>query len=150
MNVSTESASVADGNTTPSAAENSDFFDVNTNNGSVTRTWTVTNLGNENLLLNGTPSVQVTGTHASDFTVTAQPAVTTIAFAQQTTFQVNFNPSANGLRTATIQIPNNDPDENPYDFAIQNQYAAAGRSIDSEFRQCGRRHNVAVADHAEQ
>jgi len=30
-----------------------------------------------------------------------------------------FKPSAPGLRSATVTIPNNDPDENPYVFAIQ-------------------------------
>ena len=35
------------------------------------------------------------------------------------TFTVTFDPSATGLRTATISIANNDCDENPYDFAIQ-------------------------------
>ena len=35
------------------------------------------------------------------------------------TFIVTFNPSAAGLRTASISIANNDSDENPYNFDIQ-------------------------------
>jgi len=35
------------------------------------------------------------------------------------TCTVTFDPSAEGVRTATISIANNDADENPYNFAIQ-------------------------------
>ena len=42
-----------------------------------------------------------------------------VVAAGSTTFQVTFDPSANGLRTATITIANNDSDENPYNFSIQ-------------------------------
>ena len=43
----------------------------------------------------------------------------TVAGLGSTTFTVTFNPSALGLRSATVSIANNDADENPYDFAIQ-------------------------------
>ena len=42
-----------------------------------------------------------------------------IAASGSTTFQVTFDPSADGLRIATISIANNDSNENPYTFAIQ-------------------------------
>ena len=41
------------------------------------------------------------------------------ACSRTTTFTVHFDPSATGLRSATISIDNDDADENPYDFAIQ-------------------------------
>ncbi len=46
-------------------------------------------------------------------------AYPTVAAGGSTTFQVRFDPSADGLRTAVISIVSDDADENPYDFAIQ-------------------------------
>ena len=42
-----------------------------------------------------------------------------VAAGASTTVQVTFNPSASGVRSATLSIANNDGDENPYDFNIQ-------------------------------
>lgn len=86
MNVSTESASVADGDTTPSIPENTDFGTTGTTFGTVTRSWTISNVGISALLLDGMPAVQVTGANAGDFSVTLQPALTTLGSNQQTTF----------------------------------------------------------------
>jgi hypothetical protein len=62
--------------------------------------------------------VQIGGANAADFTVTTLPAAS-VAAAGSTTFQVTFDPSATGTRTATITIANDDADENPYNFSIQ-------------------------------
>jgi hypothetical protein len=51
--------------------------------------------------------------------VTLDPTTPVAATNGTTTFQVTFDPSAAGLRTATISIANDDSDENPFDFAIQ-------------------------------
>jgi hypothetical protein len=56
--------------------------------------------------------------------VTAQPA-SPIAAGGSTTFQVTFDPSAAGLRSATLSFTNDDADENPFDFAIQGSGGAA-------------------------
>ena len=50
--------------------------------------------------------------------MTAQPGAT-VAPGGMTTFKVEFDPSAVGLRVAAVSIANNDADESPYDFAIQ-------------------------------
>jgi hypothetical protein len=62
--------------------------------------------------------VQVSGANAGDFTVTVLPTPSVNA-GGTTTFQVTFDPSASGTRTATISIANTDADENPYNFSIQ-------------------------------
>jgi hypothetical protein len=62
--------------------------------------------------------VAVSGTHAADFTVTALPT-SPVTASGSTTFQVTFDPSASGTRTAKLTIANNDSDESSYDFAIQ-------------------------------
>jgi hypothetical protein len=58
------------------------------------------------------------GTHAADYSITTQPAAS-VAAAGSTTFVVQFNPSATGLRTAAVSFSNGDANENPYNFSIQ-------------------------------
>ncbi|HEX3102686.1 MAG TPA: choice-of-anchor D domain-containing protein, partial [Pyrinomonadaceae bacterium] len=60
----------------------------------------------------------ITGTNPLDFTVSVNP-VSPVGPGGSTTFKVKFDPTAAGVRTATVTIDNNDLNENPYDFAIQ-------------------------------
>ena len=76
--------------------------------------FTIENTGTAGLNLTGTPRVAVSG---SDFTVTADPATPVVA-AGSTTFTIRFAPTATGLRTASISIDNDDPDEQPYNFTV--------------------------------
>jgi hypothetical protein len=110
---------IVDGDTTPSTADHTDFGSVAVAGGTVVRTFTIKNTGTGALNLTGTPKVAVSGTNAADFTVTTQPTTPVAATTGTTTFQVTFDPSASGLRTATLSIANDDSDENPFDFAIQ-------------------------------
>jgi uncharacterized repeat protein (TIGR01451 family) len=113
-------AVIADGDATPSTADHTDFGSLEVAGGTQDYTFTIRNSGNSALILSGSPIVQVTGAHASDFTVTAQPASSTVASGGGTvTFTVRFNPSAAGLRSAEITVANNDLDENPYNFSVQ-------------------------------
>lgn len=110
--------SIADGDTTPSLTDDTDFGSTLVGN-TIVKTFTIQNTGTDPLLLGGaSPYVVISGANASDFTVTAIPS-STIAAASSTTFQITFQPSALGLRTATVTIANNDADENPYNFDIQ-------------------------------
>ncbi len=111
--------SIADGDTTPATADGTDFGSTAVTGGSVTRTFTIANTGTAALNLTGTPRVAVSGTNASDFTVTVQPASPVAATSGTTTFTVVFDPSATGLRTAALSIAHNDTNENPYNFSIQ-------------------------------
>lgn len=117
MDVRGNGVSIADGDNTPGLADHTDFG-VASLAGTVVRTFTITNMGSASLNLTATPIVVVGGAHASDFTVTAFPVSPVVAFGS-TIFQVTFDPSALGLRTATLSIANDDGNENPYDFAIQ-------------------------------
>jgi len=113
------SFTIEDGDNTPSASDFTDFGSVDISGATVEHAFVIENLGNQNLTLDGgSPYVSIGGSHAGDFTVTAIPS-TPIAQYGSTTFQVTFNPSATGLRSATLSIANNDSDENPYNFAIQ-------------------------------
>jgi CSLREA domain-containing protein len=124
MDVKGNNVSIADGDATPDAADHTDFGSTSISGGTVSRTFTISNGGVENLNLTGVPDkVVVGGANAADFTVTVQPT-SPLAFLATTTFTVVFDPSATGPRTATLSIDNNDPNENPYNFAIQGTGAA--------------------------
>ena len=118
INIRGNNVSIISGDVTPSIADHTDFGSVNEAAGTVVRTFTIQNTGNNSLTLSGNPLVTITGVNASDFTVTTVPTGL-VAVAGNTNFQITFNPSAIGLRTATLSIANNDTDENPYTFAIQ-------------------------------
>lgn len=111
--------SIASGNNTPSLTNFTDFGPANVANGTVTRTFVIANLAATSpLTLTGTPKVAISGTHAADFTVTSQP-VSPVASPGTTSFDILFNPSASGLRTALVTIASDDANEDPYTFAIQ-------------------------------
>jgi len=113
------SISIADGDNTPDLTDHTDFSSVSTLSGSVVRTFTIHNTGEGLLNLTGTPRVAISGTNAADFTVTSQPVAAIMNLNSSQTFQVTFDPSAPGLRSAEISITNDDSNENPYNFAIQ-------------------------------
>ncbi|MCB4798160.1 GEVED domain-containing protein [Neotamlana laminarinivorans] len=110
---------ITDGSTTTSS---DNFTNFGTNDIYVTtsRTYTITNNGSTDLNLTGSPIVSISG--STDFTISAQPSITTLSSGASTTFTVTFNPSVADPNTpvsAIISIDNNDADENPYNFVIQ-------------------------------
>ncbi|KUJ59173.1 hypothetical protein AR687_24510, partial [Flavobacteriaceae bacterium CRH] len=119
INLTGNSVSIANGDSTPSTADHTDFGFVDVATGTISRTFTIENTGAGSLNLTGTPKIAISGTNAADFTVTTQPTSPVAATTGTTTFTVSFNPSATGIKTATISIANNDADENPYTFAVQ-------------------------------
>ena len=111
--------SIADGDTTPSVTDDTDFGQTPVNGGTVLHTFNVSNSGLALLNLTGTPRVVFSGPNAADFTVTLPPAPSLLSGGGMTSFTVFFDPSAGGVRTATLSIANDDTNENPYDFTIQ-------------------------------
>ncbi|MFN8303116.1 MAG: choice-of-anchor D domain-containing protein [Saprospiraceae bacterium] len=110
---------IADNDLMPSVSDNTDFGNALVTGGMVTRTFTVKNTSLScPLALNGSPLVLVSGVDAADFNVTVSPA-STVPANSSTTFTIVFDPSATGLRTATVIVANDDTDENPYNFSIQ-------------------------------
>jgi subtilisin-like proprotein convertase family protein len=107
---------IVDGDTTPSAADNTDFGSVPVGN-TVVHTFTIINSGSGILRLTGSPTVEVVGGGGS-FTV-LQPVSVWIAAGTSTDFQIVYTPTAAGLHTATVRIANDDSNENPYEFVIQ-------------------------------
>ena len=110
---------INNGDTSPSTTDDTDFGTVNVAAGSNTNTFTIRNAGTLNLnLTGGSPYVNISGTNATEFTLTAIPT-TPIISGNSTTFDITFDPSGSGLRSAIVTIANNDSNENPYTFYIQ-------------------------------
>ena len=118
INIKGNTIDIVNGDATPEGLDHTDFGAVAVTSGTRVRTFTIENTGSSVLNLTGTPLVAVSGANAADFTVTAVPTSTVSATTGTTTFEITFDPSAAGMRTATISIANNDTDENPYTFAI--------------------------------
>ncbi len=124
INVKGNGTTIVNGDSTPSLTDYTDFGEADLISGSVVRTFTIENNGSEVITLTGTPLVVIGGTQAADFTVTTFPS-STVAVDDSTMFQITFDPSATGVRTAFISIDNNDVNENPYNFNI----AGIGTSV---------------------
>ncbi len=107
---------INDGDTTPATTDGTNFGSMTVVAGSVIHSFTIHNAGSGTMPLT-ISGVTITGTNAADFTLTQSPT-SPVAVNGQTTFQITFNPSGTGTRTATVNIANNDSNESPYDFAI--------------------------------
>lgn len=119
ISVTGNATNINDGDTTPSTVDGTDFGTADISGGTVNQTFTILNTGNINLNLTGaSPYITITGANASDFTLIANPS-TPVTAGGSTSFNIQFNPSATGVRTATVSFANDDTDENPFNFNIQ-------------------------------
>jgi hypothetical protein len=109
---------IVSGDSTPSLLDGSDFGSLGVGGGTKDQTFTIENPGDTALVLTGAPPVSITGPQAADFTVTSPPSAS-VAAGGSANFTVRFHPSVRGLRTATLNIANNNPSDNPYTFALQ-------------------------------
>ncbi|MEM1119122.1 MAG: cadherin-like beta sandwich domain-containing protein, partial [Bacteroidota bacterium] len=100
-------------------ANGTDFANVCVAGGTQIITYTITNTGNADLTLGGTPIV-VLG-NATDFSVTTQPTspVSSASGANTTTFTIKFDPTTAGVKSSTVSMATNDRDENPFSFIIK-------------------------------
>nr|WP_315213608.1 LamG-like jellyroll fold domain-containing protein [uncultured Flavobacterium sp.] len=113
INVQGNNSTIANGDNTPSSADGTDFGSVDASLGTITKTFTIQNIGSSNLILS-TISI-----NSTEFSITAEPTYpATITGASSTTFSITFNPTSSGTKTATISIGNNDSNESVYTFTI--------------------------------
>ncbi|MBB5037480.1 choice-of-anchor D domain-containing protein [Prosthecobacter dejongeii] len=84
---------------------------------SATQTLIIQNSGTENLT---SLAVEVTGTHAADFTV-GSLASSTLGAGGEMQVPLTFAPQATGARTATLRVLSNDPDESPFLISLSGQ-----------------------------
>ncbi len=102
--------SIADGDTTPSAGDYTDYGSVAYGGAGLSRTFTVRNDGTGTLTL-GTVTVP------TGYTVT-EPLAGSLAPGASDTFTVRLNTATAGTKSGDLSFSNNDSDENPFNFRI--------------------------------
>ncbi len=118
INILGNSIIINNGDTTPSTTDHTDFGTIDISS-SIARTYTIENIGSALLNLTGaSPYVTITGSDAAEFSVTTIPS-NSIAAGTNTTFEITLNPTAIGIKSATINILSDDSDENPHIFNIK-------------------------------
>jgi hypothetical protein len=117
---------IVSGDPTPSSLDGTDFGNIGVAGSFQDQTFTIQNPGDAPLSLAASPPVRITGPAAGDFVVTTPPPATVPA-GGTASFTIRFDPATTGLRAATVSVGNDDPDENPYQFAVQGAGFAAGR-----------------------
>jgi len=85
------------------------FGSINVSSSSSPQTFTVRNVGNADLTVG---TINITGTNANQFTIQNDNVSNeTIIPNGSATLQVVFSPTSTGGKSATLNIPSNDPDE---------------------------------------
>ena len=85
MDVQGKGVSIANGDTTPDAADDTDYGSAYIGN-TTQHTFTIQNTGDADLTLWGTPIVDIIGAHPADFSVTADPTSPVAPFGGTATF----------------------------------------------------------------
>lgn len=93
-----------------------DFGSVNFQSSSAPAGFNIHNVGLGNLTFTGTPGSFVVngGTNPGDFAVVQSSIASPLIYNNNQAFTVQFTPTAGGLRTATLTVNTNDPDEGTY------------------------------------
>lgn len=77
----------------------------------------IENQGDEDLNLTGDPIVDISGD--SDFSLDLTGLTSPISGHSSGSFNIIFEPTTIGAKSATVSIVSNDEDENPYTFTVQ-------------------------------
>lgn len=112
-------AEIDNGDTSPSSSDGTNFGRVNLAQ-SVTRTFTIANRGQAAMQLTGSPRVRFSGEGSSYFTLLSLPA-SLLAPGESTSFQVRFDPVDTLVKTSTIIIDSDDPNDAEFSFLIRAQ-----------------------------
>jgi hypothetical protein len=103
---------------TPSFEDNTDYGNLEINSYTIENTYFIKNVGEGDLRLNNlTQKIRLEG--SLDFRVSIQPSSSIVPVNGTSSFQISFKPSSEGIKTAIVNVENNDEDENPYTFTIQ-------------------------------
>jgi hypothetical protein len=92
----------------------SNFGTTNINSGTLSKTFTITNLGSSSFDLQGSPIAEITGDNANQFSIDLTETATTLASGASTSFSVTFAPTSAGEKNATIGFRNVSDCGDPY------------------------------------
>ncbi len=112
IDVTGSGLSIMNGDTSPRAADGTDFGEVELGTDAVA-SFTIANIGKGTLNL--LDAVQVVG----DGFATNQPSTDVLSPEQVTTFTVTLSPTSSGATAGIVSIRSDDGDENPYTFAVR-------------------------------
>ncbi|GEM_PF-4150300 len=112
---------IASGDVTPSTTDDTDFTQTAVG-ATISRTFTISNIGSADLTLQNT-FVDITGAGAASFSLQAQPS-SPVAAAGTVQFTIDFSPASVATFTATVAIDSDDPDTDPYTFNITGEGTA--------------------------
>ncbi|MCU0428713.1 MAG: choice-of-anchor D domain-containing protein [Cytophagaceae bacterium] len=136
---------IVNGDVTPSSTDHTDFGSVPVSSGSITRIFTIANLGDGTLNFSGSPVVAVTG---AGFSLSLD-AATSIAASGSTTFEITFDPSVAGTAGGTVSIGSDDCDEPVYTFSISGTGSQPATALHfdgaSDLITLGNVHNTTIA-----
>jgi len=110
----TNGAIIANGDSSPGAADGTDFGLATAPTGTVTMTFSITNSGDKALVID---SVTSSGPSASEFSALSFPP--SIDPGAQSNLVVLFNPISGGAKSANLTLINNDPANSNYVFAVE-------------------------------
>ncbi len=115
--VTFDGINIADGDTTPSTRDGTDFGGVTEGATPTTRTFTVHNFGGA--------ALTTAGLSVPEGFAVIEPLASSIAPGGSDTFTVRLNAQAVGIKSGTLSFTHNDTNESPYNFTIRGQVNAA-------------------------
>ncbi len=118
ISVTGNGITIEDGDSTPDMNDFTSMGQAQESAQSITQTFSINNEGLGDLLLTGMPIVELQNNNGQ-FSVTAQPSLSTVGSNEQVSFDLTFTPTSMGVDSATVVIQNNDSDESTYDFVIE-------------------------------
>ena len=137
ISVAGNNNNIADGDNTPATTDNTDYGNVKTGTGS-SKVFKIHNDGPGMLKVS---SVTISGTNAADFALAGSTTFPmSIPAGGTDSISVAFTPGADGNRTATVNIMNNDYNEDWYDFALK------GNGVSPEINVKGNNVNIMNGD----
>lgn len=118
ISISGNGEPIQSGSTTALTENETDSGSGEINLDVVSRTFTIKNDGTTDLTLSGASPVSLSGTLAADYSVTIQP-LGVLTSGSSTTFQIQFSPTALGMKEAVVSLSSDDADEGVFTFAIE-------------------------------
>ncbi len=119
------------GSTATSSQNNTDFGEYDINSGQKTKTFTIKNIGERDLVL-GNQGVSFQGA-SNNFSIISGNANGQIITPNSSyNFTIAFDPNAIGDFATTVEIKSNDNDENPFTFVIKGKGVLTYPDTDSD------------------
>jgi hypothetical protein len=115
--ISYNGVEITAGETTPAAADGTDYGPAEVGGFQVGHSFTITNMGALDLHLTGSPAVALSGPGAGQFSVFRQPP-SPLAPNGSKVVLILFHPTATGPHTATVTVTSDDADEGTFTFDI--------------------------------